>query len=114
MEYLDLKKKSRVRVIFFSLVNSEREREREGERKRERERERVRASKRGRGSVPKSESVPALGWPPAAAISPTPGPLLGPAAQLTRDAGSQREEFRRLGSELVHNLSHCSPTLLHV
>lgn len=39
---------------------------------------------------------------------------LGPAAQLTRDGGSQREEFHRLGCELVHNLSHCSPTLLHV
>ena len=34
VEYLDLKKKSRVRVIFFSLVNSERERERGREKER--------------------------------------------------------------------------------
>lgn len=71
----------------------------------------------GEGAVfPSVKSVPALGWPPAAGMSPTPGPgpRLGPAAQLTCDAGLQREEFHRLGSELVHNLSHCSPTLLHV
>jgi len=36
------------------------------------------------------------------------------SVQWTRDPGAQREEFCRLGSERVHNLSHCPPTLLSV